>query len=571
MCAYTLEFEREKSKGGLINRSSAFHRRMTTTDVDHVSEKWKRLGIRSYRYITLLIDGLIETELVRRAAALSYTTILSIFPILALVSFGLSIMYDESREKEFVRWFTQTYIPAASPSAFHSTLSPEDMEMLEKSQILSQRFEEIFTSVSSMFRESTTGFGLFGLIGLLVTCGILYNSIESVVNLMWRTSHRIRWTQTLTNFIAVLFFIPIILGLSISGSGFLGAMFANGTPDKTTITAPDSNAEGGEEVAVINAEQESPALEESQEPDKETATEEKGEGVDGTAASSDNDRLNDVNNIIEQNSGLKMLRSVLSKFGFVNPLIPILVNAFILAIAYSFIPRTKVYFRYAFLGGLIASILWAIARSLFFTYIYMSTINRTLTDLLGVSVLFLIWIYFTWMILLLGILIVYTSQNFQSLWDEKRASEQILLDGRLLVAMMVLLAAKFEGRGGGIPEMDLRRRLGMNQLHFNTMMTRLVERNFVSPLEHSSYQIGRPAREITIRQLLSLGCNLEELPVCKRSRGRVAEVLYEFQQKTLGVSGDATLADLLTFDGEEYLSEDEISGVKDEPIPTTED
>src|SRR5690606_35199696 len=96
-------------------------------------------------------------------------------------------------------------------------------------------------------------------------------------------------------------------------------------------------------------------------------------------------------------------------------LVPAVFNSLILAAAYMFIPQAKVEWHFALLGGFIAGFLWEAAKLSFFAYLYMSTVQRAMIQSLGALPIFLIWIYFTWLVFLVGNQIVYVAQNFTRL------------------------------------------------------------------------------------------------------------------------------------------------------------
>ncbi len=513
------DFDRHQSdSSGLSTRAIALHRRMKSTDLASLRRPWQRILVLLYRFAILLIEGIDRTEMARRAAALTYTTILSIFPLLALISFTASAFYTEDREAEYTTWIQERLIPA-TPELAEADMTEEEAAALAAQRQFGEDVQRIFTRASDTFRQSAAGVGVFGVIGLLITCGLLYYSIDSTVNLTWRSSEKQWWTRTLTNFITVLFFAPLIIGLSITGTGTAVALVGGTPPNGGNTSRPApvyTDDRPAAETAPVAADQAtSPGLVMARTPPAE------GPGL------------------------FSWLREHLANLKVFLISLNVVVNGLVLALAYSFIPRTSVNFLHALIGALVASILWEVARYVFFTYVYLSFINRTLTDILGVSVIFLLWIYITWVILLLGNLLVYTMQNYQFLWEEKKLGESMRLDARLVVAVMLILAAKFMGRGGGLTERDLRRRTGLGQEEFRSMMAMLVQRGYVTELEDEAFQIGRPPGAIRLREIMQLGCDLSELPVVRRSRGRLADVLARFQKRSLDQAGDLSLDDLL--------------------------
>ncbi len=493
----------------LARRGREFHQWVKVVEPEELLDRTRYLEVQIYRFVLLLFAGIQRTELARRAASLTYTTILSIFPLLAVVTSIAAIFYTEEREQEFVVMLEKQLLPsAAGMAADPGDMTEQELELLQSQEEFAERMRNLFTEVSTSFRQSAGGVGVVGFVGLLLVGGFLYYSIESVVNQTWQTTHRGRWTRTFTNFITILVLAPIVIGLSVTS---------------TTVATAFLDADAVPNAVLLE--------EEPPEDNEEAAREATPEVIEGAPEA--------------LQGALERVRIVTTRFGFLLLFIPITLNGLMLAVAYSFLPNVKVYFRYAIFGGLAAAVLWEVARYFFFYYVYMSFVNRTLADALGASVVFLIWIYITWMILLLGNLVVYTSQNLSQLWAERRSGEQLYLDGRVVVAAMVLLARRFTSQGGGLTEQDLRLALGLRSEQFVEMIDRLMEKGFVVALEDNAYQIARPSDQIALRDLLSLGCDLRSVPAARRSRGPVAELFGRVQEHTLNTGEDKTLADVI--------------------------
>jgi len=471
---------------------------LKTAEPGHEAPGWKLALAYVYQYIYLIVQGVQRTELPRRAAALTYTTILSIFPLLAVVSSSASLFYNEAREDRFMSWISTQLLPAGVNSARPS--SEEESDVVKKQKEFTEGVQTFFRETAGKFRASATGIGVFGFIGLLVASGMLFLSIESVVNETWKSTHRGGLVRSLTNFVTVLVMTPLIIGLAIAGTTIGVSFLSEEKPPAVELV------EGQAPPAGIRA-----PITQAPPP--------------GT---------------------LGRMREITRGFGFLLPLLPVLLNGIILGAAYAFLPKTPVRLRYAFLGGLLASALWELARFGFAYYVYQSSINRNLADAIGLSVVFLIWIYITWMILLTGNLFAYTSQNFRSLWSEKRTGEQLFLDGRLMVICMALLARRFRSQGGGMKEDELRISLGLREEAFRELISRLRRANMVTTLVGDGVAIAHPPEQIALRDLLGLGCNVLDLPIARRGRSASLPIFQFLQEKMIELGGDWTLADLIS-------------------------
>jgi len=500
-------------------RAKSFHDRMKRTQLEEAPIA-ERIGISLYRFFILLASIVFQIELPRRAAALTYTSILSLFPLLALISFTAGVFYTEEKEQETLSWVRHQFFPSVEKEEeIMYPLPPEEDREVSGQLKLSREIEQVFTQITSAFRENRASFGVFGILGLLITAGILYISIESTVNQIWQTTHKGRWVTSLTNFITVIFFAPIIISVSIAGTGIAVAFL-----DKDV----DVRKEFGQD---------------------EPQTEQVSNGTQGEADKSYYEDAPPLDNGEDDapwyTPWIERIRVLTTAFGFLIPIIPGLVNALVLAVAYTFIPRTKVNFTLALLGGAVAAILWEIARYLFFYYVTGSVVNRTLASVLGAPIIFLLWLYVTWIILLTGNVIVYVAQNFRDLWSERMITEKTLLDGRLMIVIMVLLAGRFRERGGGFTEVELRGRLGIPQNYLIELMGKLKARRYISQLEGDAVQIARPPEQIRVRELLDMGCDLNDLPVSRRGGKRIRRVFDWLQDRTLNLVGEDTIDDLL--------------------------
>lgn len=117
-------------------------------------------------------------------------------------------------------------------------------------------------------------------------------------------------------------------------------------------------------------------------------------------------------------------------------LIPLLIvwGAFIFI--YIFVPSTKVFFRSAAVGGFVATLLWQITGVGFASFIVSSTKYAAIYSTFAVLVLFMIWLYLSWLILLLGAKVAFYYQYPHFLNVRK---ESILVSNRLEEKLALLI------------------------------------------------------------------------------------------------------------------------------------
>jgi uncharacterized BrkB/YihY/UPF0761 family membrane protein/DNA-binding IscR family transcriptional regulator len=552
----------EVAKPTLLNQAMAIHDRLSQGNLEDIHDLKRRVGFRVYRFGVLLITEINRTELTRRAAALTYTTILSLFPLLAVISAFAAQFYTQEKESQFMSYIEQQFLPSVDDMNMPliGFINDEPVEELKEQQKKVQDLRQFFSDASNKFRENAGGVGIFGFIGLLVTAGILYYSIESVVNLTWQEGVG-QWTRTLTNFVTTLVFAPIVIGLSIAATGLAYTLLDPNLDDEKAVEevveavsgkdivpkevaeADAALEEGAPPVVDVEFEMGPPSPEIQQEMMKQLAESRVEDTTEGSATPEEEEI--ETENVREISPTLLKINQITKHFSFMVKLIPALVNTLLLALAYAFLPKTKVRFRWALLGALIAALLWEVARYLFVYYLYWSSVNRSLADAFGLAVVFLIWVYITWLILLLGNLLVYLMQNFGELWNERRTGPEAVLDSRLYLAVMILLGRQFIVHGGGYTQHDLRLRLGINQEEFRRIIARLVRSGHVSTLKDGTYMVAHPPEQTRARDLLAQGCNLSALPIARRGRTAMSRLFDNLEQRLLDLCDDKTLLDLI--------------------------
>ncbi|MFQ5634996.1 MAG: YhjD/YihY/BrkB family envelope integrity protein [Gammaproteobacteria bacterium] len=80
-------------------------------------------------------------------------------------------------------------------------------------------------------------------------------------------------------------------------------------------------------------------------------------------------------------------------------------------LAYWFLPNTRVRFPAALLGGLAGGLLWTSAGGLFTTFVVSSTRTNSIYATFAIVIMALIWLYLSWLILLVGALVSFYVQN----------------------------------------------------------------------------------------------------------------------------------------------------------------
>ena len=95
---------------------------------------------------------------------------------------------------------------------------------------------------------------------------------------------------------------------------------------------------------------------------------------------------------------------------FAGKLVPYVLVSLAFTIIYIFIPNTRVQFTAALVGGVLAGVIWKITGWGFAAFIASSTKYAAIYSSFAIMILLLIWMYLSWLILLVGSQIAYFVQ-----------------------------------------------------------------------------------------------------------------------------------------------------------------
>jgi len=115
------------------------------------------------------------------------------------------------------------------------------------------------------------------------------------------------------------------------------------------------------------------------------------------------------------NTGFAQHMASIEPFGsimlYAGKLLPYLLVCIAFTFIYILIPNTNVQFRAALVGGVLAGVLWKITGWGFATFIATSAKYAAIYSSFAILILLLIWLYLSWLILLVGSQIAFFVQN----------------------------------------------------------------------------------------------------------------------------------------------------------------
>jgi membrane protein len=192
-------------------------------------------------------------------------------------------------------------------------------------------------------------------------------------------------------------------------------------------------------------------------------------------------------------------------------LAPFVLTCAAFTLLYHTVPNRRIEPRHAFAGGFIAGVAFEIMKRGFALYIANFSNYTVVFGAFAAVPLFLLWIYFSWVVIVIGALVVAHAPDFAVLRDaDKRPSGAIFSDALMLLLVLAraqqhptALELKFLAQGASL-ERDLA----------ETLLERMVARGWVMKSAEDRYGL-----------------------ICDTERLLVAEVYREFALDARGLAG----------------------------------
>jgi membrane protein len=217
---------------------------------------------------------------------------------------------------------------------------------------------------------------------------------------------------------------------------------------------------------------------------------------------------------IEQSAGIAGL-------GF--KIVPFVLTVGWLTLLYMLLPNTRVPFRCAIIGGTVAGILWEGAKQLYALYTGWILSRPSIYGSLAAVPLFVLWLYVSWVVALLGATLTFAVQNAKTYEPEGiREKQPSQRDRELLAArLLVVIARRFEEGAGPIFAQALLDRIQVSPRFARRVLSELVETGLVVETatragEECAYLPGRPIETISMADVVRAmrrGAGESEVPI----------------------------------------------------------
>ncbi len=265
--------------------------------------------------------------------------------------------------------------------------------------------------------------------------------------------------------------------------------------------------------------------------------------------------------IVEYLNTLPYMNDLLRLFGKLLP--------YVLAIAaftfvYLLVPNTRVKFGAALYGAVIAGVLWQTSGILFASFVSGSTSYTAIYSGFAILLIFMIWLYLSWIILLIGASISFYHQNPEQL-QQKRIDFHLSgrLREQLALQAMVNIARAYDQRSALVPSLEnLASYQRVPEAALKRMLDALQHDGLVqrSAQDPPLYLPGSSLRQIKLADILQSARKAEDNGhnnIC-RSDAEVSNYLGGLEQALDSHMGEESLAQFIQSFEDESRHEDSL-------------
>jgi len=425
---------------------------------------WRRFLLNQGQILTLVIRGFFNDGCMLRASALTYTTLLSLVPMLALV---FSVLKGFGVQKV--------------------------LEPLLLEQLAVGGGQAVTKIVEYINNTNVARLGSFGLVFLIITVLTLLSNIEQAFNSVWGVEETRPLLRRFTDYFSVVTVGPILVVVAISMTSTLKS--------QQLVKALTDHAYVGEALLAL------------------------------------------------------------------FEVLPFMVMWLVFAGLYLFMPNIKVSPRAALIGGIFGGTLWQVSQWGYLNFqVGVARYNAIYGTMAALPIL-MVWIYVSWVIVLIGLEMTYATQNLRSIRQDLRG-KRVNFASLEFIALTVLLCIgrRFYLGRPALGQDDLAARLDVPSRLLRSILDELTRLGLiVATAQHGEgfgYQPAKALEQIklhdVIRGLAADGADYQHLrkTVERGVVADVAEVLKDAERRALA---EMTLRELV-------LKSEAVSGQQAAPV-----
>lgn len=212
---------------------------------------------------------------------------------------------------------------------------------------------------------------------------------------------------------------------------------------------------------------------------------------------------------------------------------PIVVGVVLLALLYRLMPNTRVRFRPAVAGAIVAVPLWLIARWGFALYVE-HVGKQSIYGALVLIPLFLMWLNLSWWIFLFGAELAHTAANLSRMQSDERRKTHLSGPWDLLAAMVAVARGNVVSEGP-VPIEQVSAALNLSDETTEDLLSRLSSSGFICRVAGEgaeTYLPTRAANRIQVSDILRIGFAYGPGGFDRKDASEIAETVRQVQRRT---------------------------------------
>jgi membrane protein len=229
-------------------------------------------------------------------------------------------------------------------------------------------------------------------------------------------------------------------------------------------------------------------------------------------------------------------------------LAPYAIVTLVFTFMYAFVPNTRVERRAALIGGVTAGVIWALVGGLFTKFILFSSQMLAVYTGFAIVLTTLIWVYLSWLILLIGAQLAFYVQSPQYL---RHGQEPVELTGSAReqagLAVMYLIGRDFRAGRGYWTGNGLAAELDIPGMALSPVTSCLERGGLIVATEKEQFLPARDLAGIELREIIDAVRTGQSgrLPVDMRCVAPASRVMREVESAIQERLGPRSLGDLL--------------------------
>ncbi len=234
--------------------------------------------------------------------------------------------------------------------------------------------------------------------------------------------------------------------------------------------------------------------------------------------------------------------------GLMSHAVPYAIVTAVFTFMYSFIPNTRVEFRAALIGGVTAGIIWAFVGKVFTSVIVYSSQMVAVYTGFAIVLTTLIWVYLSWLILLIGAQLAFYVQFPQYL---RHGQETIELTGRdreqMALSIMYFIGRDYGAGTNHWTAAGLAAELDVPSIALAPVVTLLERGGLIVATEKEQFVPARDPAGILLADILGAVRTLQigRLPIEVHRVANAASIMREVETATRERLDGRSLKDLI--------------------------